>query len=65
MTNTHLSKEIFKLAGGNGSFAGMNETELRDYQMWNMQELQDYLLEIVEKLIINLLFREKLMILNG
>mmetsp|Transcript_34259 Transcript_34259/g.30990 ORF Transcript_34259/g.30990 Transcript_34259/m.30990 type:complete len:206 (-) Transcript_34259:420-1037(-) len=44
--NTHLSKEIFKIANETGSYNGMNEEELRDYQMWTMEELQTYLLEV-------------------
>ena len=27
----------------------MNEEELRDYQMWTMEELQTYLLEVVSQ----------------
>lgn len=48
MTNTHLAKEIFKQAAeGKSPFEGMNETQLRDYQMWNMTELEEHLLETV------------------
>jgi len=45
-TNTHLSKKIFKLARENGTYFGMTEDELRDYQMWTMEELTEYLIEI-------------------
>jgi len=45
LTNTHLSKEIFKQAAARKEFAGMNETELRNYQMWTMEELAEYVLE--------------------
>mmetsp|Transcript_4528 Transcript_4528/g.3745 ORF Transcript_4528/g.3745 Transcript_4528/m.3745 type:complete len:144 (-) Transcript_4528:63-494(-) len=44
-TNTHLSKAIFKKAAEEGGFHGMNETELRDYQMWTMDELAEFLIE--------------------
>lgn len=44
-TNTHLSKALFKRARDEEEFNGMNETELRDYQMWTMNDLQDYLIE--------------------
>jgi tubulin polyglutamylase TTLL1 len=46
LTNTHLSKEVFAIAREQREYQGMNETELRDYQMWTMQELSDYLNEI-------------------
>ena len=55
MTNTHLSKAIFKEAAARKEFQGMNETELRNYQMWTMEELAEYLYE-------NVLFLLKIMI---
>ena len=42
-TNTHLSKKVFAEARQKG----MNEQELRDYQMWMMEDLQNYLIKIV------------------
>jgi len=45
-TNTHLSKKIFKEIGEDEFYDGMDEHELRDYQMWTMEDLQEYLLEI-------------------
>jgi len=47
LTNTHLSKEIFDQATEDNLYQGMNEQELRDYQMWLMEDLQNYLLKIV------------------
>jgi len=44
-TNTHLSKEIFAKAKGDKLYDGMTENELRDYQMWTMEDLQRYLLQ--------------------
>jgi len=44
-TNTHLSKKVFAEARQNQGYQGMNEQELRDYQMWMMEDLQDYLLK--------------------
>jgi len=44
-TNTHLSKEIFQKAQNDKLYDGMTEDELRDYQMWTMEDLQTYLLE--------------------
>jgi tubulin polyglutamylase TTLL1 len=41
LTNTHLSKAIFKDALKGLEFANMNETELRNYQMWTMEELAE------------------------
>jgi len=46
LTNTHLSQDVFRNGAGTKEFGGMNETELRDYQMWILPELQEYLLEI-------------------
>jgi len=44
LTNTHLAKEAFAEAGKkNTTINGMNETELRDYQMWTMDDLHQYL----------------------
>jgi len=45
-TNTHLSKAIFEEARKNKEYNGMTEDELRDYQMWLLEDLQDYLLKI-------------------
>jgi len=43
-TNTHLSKTIFAEAKGN-KIGGATEEELRDYQMWLLEDLQEYLLK--------------------
>jgi len=45
-TNTHLSKTVFAEAGEN-KLGDVTEDELRDYQMWLMEDLQEYLLKIV------------------
>mmetsp|Transcript_81890 Transcript_81890/g.95647 ORF Transcript_81890/g.95647 Transcript_81890/m.95647 type:complete len:576 (-) Transcript_81890:143-1870(-) len=46
LTNTHLSKSLIKnVSEGDGTYLGMNETELKDYQMWTMPELEEYLYE--------------------
>jgi len=45
LTNTALSTKIFDIARKEGHYQGLNETELRNFQMWNFQRLQDYLLE--------------------
>jgi len=45
-TNTHLSKSIFAKAKEDEAYEGMTEKELRDYQMWTMEDLQDYLIKI-------------------
>jgi len=45
LTNTELSKDIFAEAAKGGLFHGMNETELRDFQMWTFPQLQAYLLK--------------------
>jgi len=46
LTNTHLSKEIFADAKDhNKTINGMNEMELREYQMWTFEDLADYLYE--------------------
>ncbi len=47
LTNTHLSKEIFNQTTEENLHQGMNEEELRDYQMWLMEDLQNYLLSTV------------------
>jgi len=45
LTNTHLSKDTFQVAKEqNITFHGMNEQELRDYQMWTFDRLNAYLL---------------------
>jgi len=44
LTNTHLSKKIFAQAK-DGLVNGKTEAELRDYQMWTLPELEQYLLE--------------------
>jgi len=52
-----LSKALFKIAREEDEFNGMNETELREYQMWTMEDLQEYLIDTVKKL-----FHRKLLI---
>ncbi len=55
-TNTHLSKEIFAKAREDQLYDGMTEDELREYQMWGMEDLQTYLLEsVISKIIIILI----------
>jgi len=44
-TNTHLSKELFAIAKTFQEYQGMTEDQLREYQMWSMKELEEYLLE--------------------
>jgi len=44
LTNTHLSKKIFAKAK-DGLYNGKTEAELRDYQMWTLPELEQYLYE--------------------
>ena len=44
LTNTDISKKIFKETK-NGTWNGMNETELRNFQMWNFTKLQNYLID--------------------
>ena len=39
------------MANNQKEYREMNETELRDYQMWTMQDLTEYLLEIVRFII--------------
>jgi len=44
LTNTHLSKDIFaEVTENNQTLHGMNEEELRNYQMWTFERLHDYL----------------------
>ena len=45
-TNTHLAEDLFKYAKRHGTWDGMTEAELRDFQTWNFTRLQNYLLEI-------------------
>jgi len=45
LTNTALSYSAFDLAKRNGTFAGMTETELKNFQIWSFARLQDHLLE--------------------
>jgi len=44
LTNTHLAENIFKKARDE-KVNGMTEKQLRDYHIWNFQELEDYLVE--------------------
>jgi len=44
-TNTHLSKKVFSQAGEETLIDGMTEAELREYQMWTMEDLEAYLLK--------------------
>ncbi len=39
-----------KIAREEDEFNGMNETELREYQMWTMEDLQDHLIETVRSI---------------
>jgi len=45
LTNTALSDKIFDIARKEGNYQGLNETELRSFQMWTFDRLQKYLLE--------------------
>jgi len=45
LTNTALSDKIFDIARKEGNYQGLNETELRSFQMWTFDRLQNYLLE--------------------
>jgi len=45
LTNTELSKGAFKEAANGTLVNGMNETELRNFQMWNFRRLHEYLME--------------------
>ena len=47
LTNTHLSKKTFKEAGEEGQWEGMTEEQLREYQMWTLEQLSAYLLKAV------------------
>jgi len=44
-TNTHLAEEYFKIAREFGTWDGMTEKELRDFQSWNFTRLQTYLMD--------------------
>jgi len=44
LTNTHLSKEIFAAAANGTTYNGMTEAELRDYQMWTLEDLAHFLI---------------------
>jgi hypothetical protein len=44
LTNTHLSKEIFAAAANGSTYNNMTESELRDYQMWTLEDLAQYLI---------------------
>lgn len=43
LTNTALSEDFFSFAKENGTYRGMNETELRDYHVWSFERLHGYL----------------------
>jgi len=45
LTNTDISKKVWAEAKKDGGWNGMNETELRNFQMWNFTKLHDYLME--------------------
>lgn len=45
LTNTELMKKSFKQAAEGELVNGMNETELRRFQMWNFDALHQYLIE--------------------
>jgi hypothetical protein len=44
LTNTEFSKALFEEASSGKLVHGMNETELRNFQMWTLERLQAYLL---------------------
>jgi len=44
ITNTDVAKDVFALARKNGTWNGMTEQELRDFQMWNFTRFQNYLM---------------------
>jgi hypothetical protein len=44
-TNTHLAEEKFKEANRTGTWDGMTEKELRDFQSWSFTRLQNYLID--------------------
>jgi len=46
LTNTHLSKATFAdVKKSNKTLNNMNEKQLRDYQMWTLERLEEYLLK--------------------
>lgn len=45
VTNTALSRSLFQTAKENGTYNGMEEKDLKNFQLWMMDELQNYLLE--------------------
>jgi len=46
LTNTHLSKDTFaEVSEKNETLHGMNEEELRNYQMWTFERLHKYLMD--------------------
>lgn len=48
LTNTDISKEMFKNPKKYQNVTGFdNEEDMRNFQMWNMSKLQDYLFEKV------------------
>ena len=44
ISNTHIAERAFRKARAS-SWLGMNETELRNFQTWNFDRLQSYLLD--------------------
>jgi len=45
LTNTDISKKLWAEAKKEGGWNGMNETELRNFQMWNFTKFHNYLME--------------------
>jgi len=45
VTNTALSRSLFQMAKENGTYNGMGENDLKNLQLWMMDELQEYLLK--------------------
>jgi len=41
--NTNLAKDFFDHSDKYKDITGMNETELRNFQMWNMTKYEDFL----------------------
>lgn len=41
--NTNLAKDFFDHSEKYQNITGMNETELRNFQMWNMTKYEDFL----------------------
>lgn len=41
--NTNLAKDFFDHSDKYKNITGMNETELRNFQMWNMTKYEDFL----------------------